>query len=301
MPRAPQLQNLPRGQWVRERAGVHRKQGAKTLVKTCSVCKETKPWASFYRDAHLKGGLRSQCKGCTIQGKHRQEDFICNGCGLSFQATVWRRTASRYCSLRCWHGARSASRKPRSRSITARALIACRYCHSPFNGTPGRRFCSRECSKVHFLALANAAYRARPEHERRDIRMRRCPICDKDFLARHGRRRYCERCKKTSMVYLHALLVERDGNRCHICHKRVAGRERSADHLIPRSQGGSDDPINLRLAHRRCNSRRSDGRIPAQLLLALPRQDFGSVGQAGARAHTERVRPRKSNGAGHPR
>jgi 5-methylcytosine-specific restriction endonuclease McrA len=38
------------------------------------------------------------------------------------------------------------------------------------------------------------------------------------------------------------------------------------DHLIPVSDGGTDAPVNLRLAHLSCNSRRGAGGV-VQLLL----------------------------------
>lgn len=58
---------------------------------------------------------------------------------------------------------------------------------------------------------------------------------------------------------------ERDEWRCWICTQDVdpnAPRGTpgapSVDHVIPRSRGGSSEAENLRLAHRRCNMRRSD-------------------------------------------
>ena len=62
-------------------------------------------------------------------------------------------------------------------------------------------------------------------------------------------------------------IYTRDGGRCHICHKRVAKKEMSLDHLIPVSKGGDHIAVNIRLAHLSCNIRRGAGRVPAQLLL----------------------------------
>lgn len=62
-------------------------------------------------------------------------------------------------------------------------------------------------------------------------------------------------------------LFERDGGVCHICRKKVAWDEKSMDHLIPLSQGGSHTWDNVALAHRNCNAKRGPGRIPAQLRL----------------------------------
>jgi 5-methylcytosine-specific restriction endonuclease McrA len=70
-----------------------------------------------------------------------------------------------------------------------------------------------------------------------------------------------------------AELGERDGWRCHLCRRKVDRRLRSPhprsptfDHLIPISDGGTDDPANLRLAHRFCNTSRGAGGI-VQLML----------------------------------
>lgn len=60
-------------------------------------------------------------------------------------------------------------------------------------------------------------------------------------------------------------LYERDSWICHLCGELV-DRESgpngdyapSLDHLVPRAHGGSDDPDNLKTAHRICNSLRMD-------------------------------------------
>jgi 5-methylcytosine-specific restriction endonuclease McrA len=62
-------------------------------------------------------------------------------------------------------------------------------------------------------------------------------------------------------------IYERDGGRCHICGKHVPQRKMSLDHLVPVSKGGAHVALNVRIAHRECNSRRGAGHLPAQLLL----------------------------------
>lgn len=59
----------------------------------------------------------------------------------------------------------------------------------------------------------------------------------------------------------------RDSGICHICREAVPLEGFTLDHLIPISKGGPHCPSNVAVAHRSCNSRRYDGRIPAQLLL----------------------------------
>lgn len=63
----------------------------------------------------------------------------------------------------------------------------------------------------------------------------------------------------------HALTKRRQvlaeyGNICWLCGHPIDGLP-SADHVIPRSKGGTDDIENLRPAHARCNYARGN-RIP---------------------------------------
>jgi len=52
-----------------------------------------------------------------------------------------------------------------------------------------------------------------------------------------------------------AQVVARDGGICWICGRSGAT---SADHIVPRHDGGSDDLTNLRAAHVRCNQIRGN-------------------------------------------
>ena len=61
----------------------------------------------------------------------------------------------------------------------------------------------------------------------------------------------------------------RDQGRCHICGRKVKPKDASMDHLIPLSLGGTHEPVNVRLAHRKCNMKRQH-RGPAQLIMVLP-------------------------------
>jgi hypothetical protein len=63
-------------------------------------------------------------------------------------------------------------------------------------------------------------------------------------------------------------LGDRDRWTCWVCDGEVdaacpAGSPHAAsvDHVIPRARGGTNDPANLRLAHRRCNGQRGS-RLP---------------------------------------
>lgn len=62
-------------------------------------------------------------------------------------------------------------------------------------------------------------------------------------------------------------IYERDGGRCHICRHAVSRSDFTLDHLIPLSKGGNHTVLNVAVAHRKCNSQRATGRLPAQLIL----------------------------------
>lgn len=68
-------------------------------------------------------------------------------------------------------------------------------------------------------------------------------------------------------------IFERDGWRCHLCGKACDRKAKvphnkaaTIDHLIPVSDGGLDDPLNVATAHFICNSKRGAGGV-AQLRL----------------------------------
>lgn len=64
-------------------------------------------------------------------------------------------------------------------------------------------------------------------------------------------------------------LMQRDAGRCHICKGKVKREDASADHILPFSMGGTWEPSNIALAHLRCNSKRGNGRIAAQMRLPI--------------------------------
>lgn len=64
-------------------------------------------------------------------------------------------------------------------------------------------------------------------------------------------------------------LLNRDGNTCYICDKDIdtslSGLDDlgpTIDHVIPLARGGTNDGFNLRLTHRKCNTKKGVS-IPA--------------------------------------
>jgi len=79
---------------------------------------------------------------------------------------------------------------------------------------------------------------------------------------------------------------ERDAHKCVYCGATAfsSGFHLHFDHLTPKVQGGSDDPTNLVLACRSCNSRRQDMSLSRWAAIA-PELTFTS---RSIRAHARR-------------
>ncbi|MFD6091309.1 HNH endonuclease [Oerskovia sp. NPDC060338] len=82
-----------------------------------------------------------------------------------------------------------------------------------------------------------------------------------------------------------ALVMRTYGPRCHLCLRGIRldlPRRHpdgpSADHLIARKYGGTNDLSNLRPAHTRCNSRRGARPLTADLLASFRRRPEPETG-----------------------
>jgi hypothetical protein len=119
-----------------------------------------------------------------------------------------------------------------------------------------------------------------------------CPDCATPVLHRfrNGSHKVCPMCRVVRNQSINARknharrttgpaplsvfqIAKRDGNRCHICCRKVnmdlSGMAKwgpTIEHILPVSQGGTNEPDNLALAHRHCNVARGN-RGHSQLLL----------------------------------
>lgn len=59
-------------------------------------------------------------------------------------------------------------------------------------------------------------------------------------------------------------LFARDKGRCHLCGRPVRRGEGTRDHLVPRSRGGKNGKLNIRLAHFSCNQERGNAELEAE-------------------------------------
>jgi 5-methylcytosine-specific restriction endonuclease McrA len=88
--------------------------------------------------------------------------------------------------------------------------------------------------------------------------MRRCSQCREKFITLDRRGKYCSReCYYASLKVPLEEVYRRDRGVCHLCGRWVRFEDASRDHLRPRSLGGPTTWKNIKLAHKKCNSRRS--------------------------------------------
>jgi 5-methylcytosine-specific restriction endonuclease McrA len=98
-----------------------------------------------------------------------------------------------------------------------------------------------------------------------------CAHCGHRFLPRlelplQVRRFCCRDCYYDSQKVPLQRIYTRDAGICHLCGRRVPRAEASRDHLRPVSRGGRTVWVNIRLAHRSCNSVR--GNLPLTIYFA---------------------------------
>lgn len=147
-------------------------------------------------------------------------------------------------------------------------VLQCVVCGTPTGIKSGfRKFCSPRCQQLwqrHDGAVPSVVKCVRCAMEidltqrgkggyRRRIDVRLCRRCRLD-LRKHG-------------MSVNEL-AQRDGVECGICGLLVDMSSRkpdvmcpSVDHIIPRARGGTNDPVNLQLAHFLCNAIKKD-RLP---------------------------------------
>lgn len=151
-------------------------------------------------------------------------------------------------------------------------------------GRSSAMFCSKTCGS-YTRGEGNIT------RDRCRVVWRECRRCTSEFIADYRTRKLCRPCRPASLrdtnrrkntkrrgvivpgAYTLADIGRRDGWRCHLCRRlvdgRLSGRDRmgpTIDHLVPISDGGTDTPENVALAHLSCNSARCTGGV-AQLRL----------------------------------
>lgn len=168
---------------------------------------------------------------------------------------------TKYCSRTCQNAAQ-VQIGPRSPVY----FPACRGCGAVFaSRSPRVKLCSMACQVARKKHLLRRAYSHKPWYQRKPNQQGQCVICGNTFISHSITRRLCSSCKQRRSVdpETRRLIADRDGWHCHLCKRVVAWADATADHVVPRSVGGTNALTNLRLAHRS----RGAGRTPGQLVL----------------------------------
>lgn len=239
--------------------------------KRCAPCGAVAQNANWNKKKPYASSTRPpiKCRQCEVSVPDRRgsvrREFCSRACSL-----VWYRENP---VLGPWLSDVKITLVPRSR--------LCEFCDVSFWMTSkARRFCSTWCAEA-----ANGR-RVFCQSIWPDL----CRRCGKCYIGRRENQQYCSnRCVvraqknrrhhleraaiRTGEMFTLREIAERDGWRCHLCHKKVPDREYAArdrdptmDHLIPLSDGGTHTRVNVALAHNRCNWERSTNG-PAQLRL----------------------------------
>ena len=225
---------------------------ARCSIEGCIAPQRARGWCVFHYSRWSECG---DPEAPVTRVSHSGEVCIVDGCinpqrkreWCSSHYSQWQRTGAVW-PLRPW----------------AKEFI-CVVCGTETGSTPGfRKFCSPPCAQLWV------------RHEGNVPQSVDCVRCKKSIpLAVRGKKGYrrrvdvklCRRCR--SDLRKHGMSVEqlaqRDGAVCGICGEevdltlRIPNRMRaSVDHIMPRSRGGTNDPMNLQLAHLQCNAVKSD-------------------------------------------
>lgn len=226
--------------------------------------------------------------------KYRERHSACPECGGSMNHT---KPQARYCSQQCktqrdrrkQRLKHQAERQLQGRAIPGQ-LIVCKHpkCQTSFIKNHSQLYCSKQCA-------IDANWRMRSPNgfdDRCAVYFKPCKDCNILITRKaRGGMVLCRDCRKIRLRAVDARrnhkrraagaatmnireLAARDGERCHICNRKIdlslSGMAKwgpTIDHILPVSLGGTNDPNNLALAHRCCNSVRGN-REPAQMLLS---------------------------------
>ena len=163
--------------------------------------------------------------------------------------------------------------------------VSCEWCLIEFDTEwDTKKYCCREHKERAKQFRKTGKSKVSPElRTATPIYPRSCPSCEHSFIARLANHVYCsndcsylarERRKEAVGIHkrqkkspsLKARVYFRDSGECQICHQSIDTTIKypdplslSLDHILPRSQGGTDAQSNLRATHLVCNVRRGDG------------------------------------------
>lgn len=209
----------------------------------------------------------------------------CPNCGKQFAREYHAKGMQICCSIKCANEYRQKYNKPLDHSFKLSYQCVCPVCNKHFETTTNNRCCSNECSDT---------YRKTPKAYMNISKEKICKNCGITFVVKYGdkRNKYCSfECQvhrnaglshrnrkyrlKNAMIDSDITLKQvmiNDNNICYLCNKEVNPNDYyirdgryiigddypSIDHIMPISKGGLHSWNNVRLAHMRCNTLKSN-------------------------------------------
>jgi 5-methylcytosine-specific restriction endonuclease McrA len=231
-------------------------------MKICGHCGIPKILGAFYKDHHSRDGRRSSCKLCDKSSKEKRLNETPPEVLAAYNAK--RRDSYR-------------EKHPRPEKPTTeerkqnKKLYNSQYYVSNTEKVKAK---VREYYYLHqdtYQQYSRTYYGTHEESSKQyqtEYRKSNPEKCVQWTLNRHMRLHQALIIEDVDPLKIY----ERDGGLCHLCGRKVSKKDITMDHLICVSdkeyfpQAGHTYQ-NISLAHRSCNSRRNNGRLPAQLRL----------------------------------
>lgn len=236
------------------------------------------------------------CRDCMReQPGYGRSSALCSGCGKRM-----KRKATSADTPMCLDCIRSSPAYKGTRHPAEHRSITCAICGATALATTNRDSGDRRQKTCLSDECRKAAERQRSKRYRDSgfragrnsyqVWYRNCVECESLFVARRANQVTCgDECRRRQVIKkvldrhygfvqnamregpLLDYLIRRDRSRCGICYNPVRAKNGpmrpSIDHIQPRSLGGSDELVNLQLAHWLCNLRKNNRGGGEQLLL----------------------------------
>lgn len=270
----------------------YRRPLVKVIMVECPTCHK-----EFTRKS-VNGRKPRFCSDhCRCIGKREHITAYCIHCTRAFNPKTNTRLV--FCSRECNYNHKTQQSqevaflhgltKP---LIEWPSLVACKSCGVFFDHKYGAKVCSEWCR----LRVQKAYFDAKGEQQKIERRQRphvskTCPECGKEFniqlrverthycsnkcAAKVGRRKQRHKYRRVKGKGLGLYeLAKRDNFKCQLCGKKVKMDKRTphplsptVDHIVPLSEGGTNERSNLQLAHFWCNSKKGARSCGSQMLL----------------------------------
>lgn len=258
------------------------------MNKSCTICK--REFATY------KESQKYCSRACMAKSQLREpETCLCKACGKEFKrkrtTNPDRGEKNEYCSRACAYEGRKAKTAAKKETkyikIKKQRISICTVCGREFNKKNISATC---CSDV--CRYEKQKENQRNRYIRKTVISIDCAVCGKQYQAYEGKGGKCPHCTRaarkarekaqrrsllgsirTETITIKAL-YRRDGGICQLCGKKTNINKNhnhdlypSIDHIVPLSQGGEHTYSNVQLAHRICNSIKSNQSNGDQLRL----------------------------------